>query len=50
MVVGGIDFTRGGFIESSVDIIVEGGVGGSRTYSTTMRFPTGMAAPHRHAA
>ncbi len=44
MVVGGIDFSRGGLIESSVDIIVEGGVGGSRTYATSMRFPTGMAA------
>lgn len=42
-VVGGLDFSRGGFIERSCDIIFEGGIGGSRTFATPVRFPTGMA-------
>ncbi len=43
LVAGGIDFSRGGFIESSIDLVVEGGVNGSNTYGTPVRFTTGMA-------
>lgn len=43
LVAGGIDFGNGGFIESSVDLIVEGGVNGSNTFGTPLRFTTGMA-------
>lgn len=46
-IAGGIDFSQGGFIDGSCDIIIEGGVGGSRTFATPVRFPTGMA---RHTA
>lgn len=42
-VVGGLDFSRGGFIEASCDIFIEGGVAGSRTFATAVRFPVGMA-------
>jgi hypothetical protein len=50
LIVGGIDFSRGGFIEASCDLIkedTEGGVTGSNTYGTDVRFPHGMAG---HAA
>lgn len=43
LVAGGTDFARGGFIEASVDLIVEGGLGGSRTFGTDVRFPHGMS-------
>jgi hypothetical protein len=43
VVVGGIDFSGQGALLSTVDVIVQGGVGGSQTFSTTVRFPTGMA-------
>ena len=43
LVAGGIDFSRGGFIEASIDLMVEGGVNGSNTYGTPLRFTTGMA-------
>lgn len=43
LVAGGIDFSNGGFIESSIDVIVEGGVNGSNTFGTPVRFTTGMA-------
>ena len=43
LVAGGIDFSRGGFIESSCDVVVEGGIGGSNTYAAAVRFTTGMA-------
>ena len=43
LVAGGIDFSRGSFLEASCDLIVEGGVGGSRTYQTSVRFTHGMA-------
>lgn len=43
LVAGGIDFSRGSFLEASCDLIVEGGVGGSVTYGTEVRFPHGMA-------
>jgi hypothetical protein len=44
LVVGGLDIQGGGIILSSCDLIVEGGLAGSGTYATTIRFPTGMAA------
>lgn len=43
LVAGGIDFSNGGFIESSCDVIIEGGVNGSNTFATPVRFTTGMA-------
>ena len=44
LVVGGIDFSRGNnWIDGTCDVVLEGGVGGSRTYATNLRFPTGMA-------
>ncbi len=43
LVAGGIDYSRGGFLEASVDLIIEGGLGGSRTFGTDVRFPHGMA-------
>ncbi len=43
LVAGGIDFSRGGFIEASCDVIVEGGIGGSNTFATDVRLGTGMA-------
>jgi hypothetical protein len=43
LVAGGIDFSRGGFIEASCDVIVEGGIGGSNTFGTDVRLGTGMA-------
>jgi hypothetical protein len=47
LVVGGLDFSNGGFIESSCDVVVEGGTGGANTYATDVRVGTGMA---HHAA
>ena len=47
LIAGGIDFANDGFVESSMDVVVEGGLGGSRTFATDVRFSTGMAA---HAA
>lgn len=43
LVAGGIDFSRGGFIEASCDVLVEGGLGGSNTFATDVRLGTGMA-------
>ena len=43
LIAGGIDFSRGGFIEASIDLVVEGGVNGSNTFGTPLRFNTGMA-------
>ncbi|MDA1193802.1 MAG: Ig-like domain-containing protein [Planctomycetota bacterium] len=43
LVAGGIDFSNGGFIESSCDLVVEAGVSGANTFATTVRFTTGMA-------
>ncbi len=42
LVTGGIDFSNGGFIEASCDVIVEGGIGGSNTFASAVRFGTGM--------
>jgi len=42
LVTGGIDFSRGGFIEASCDVLVEGGFGGSNTFASAVRFTTGM--------
>ena len=43
LVVGGIDQTPSGLILASCDLVVQGGVAGSRTFETLVRFPTGMA-------
>lgn len=43
LVVGGINFSNGGFIESSCDLLIEGGFGGSNTFPTLVRVGTGMA-------
>jgi hypothetical protein len=43
LIAGGINFSNGGFIESSCDLLIEGGAGGSNTYPTPVRFTTGMA-------
>lgn len=43
LVAGGIDFSNGSFILATCDLVVEGGVVGSETYATAVRFPTGMA-------
>ena len=42
LVVGGIDFGQG-LVLTSCDLIVQGGLAGSRTYVTTLGFPTPMA-------
>ena len=47
LIAGGIDFANGAFIESSVDVVIEGGLAGARTFATDVRFSTGLAA---HAA
>ena len=43
LAAGGIDFANGSFVLATCDLVVEGGVAGSETYATTVRFPTGMA-------
>jgi len=43
LVAGGIDFANGSFVLASCDLVVEGGVAGSETFGTSVRFPTGMA-------
>jgi len=43
LLAGGINFANGSFVLSSCDLVVEGGPGGSATYATSVRFPTGMA-------
>ena len=43
LVAGGIDFSNGAFVEASCDLLIEGGLGGSNTYATPVRFSTGMA-------
>ena len=43
LVAGGIDYGDRGLVLASCDLVVEGGVFGSATYATTVRFPTGMA-------
>jgi hypothetical protein len=42
-VVGGLDYSNGAFVLATCDLVLEGGVAGSETYSTQVRFPTGMA-------
>ena len=42
VVAGGIDNSNGGFLLASIDLVVEGGAAGSRTYPTGLRFPKGM--------
>ena len=43
LVAGGIDFSDGSMVLASCDLISEGGIAGSTTYATSVRFPTGMA-------
>jgi N-acetylneuraminic acid mutarotase len=43
LVAGGIDFSNGSFVLATCDLVVEGGVAGSETYATAVRFPTGLA-------
>lgn len=47
LVTGGIDFSDGGFLLGSCDVVIEGGVGGSRTFGTELRLATSTA---RHTA
>jgi len=42
IVAGGIDNSNGGFLLSTLDLVIEGGVAGSSTYPTPLRFPKGM--------
>ena len=44
LVAGGVDFSNRGLILGSIDLIVEGGVGGAQCYGTSARFAVGMAA------
>lgn len=41
LVVGGYEFGTG-FLSPTCDVVIEGGIGGSRTFGCEMRFPTGM--------
>jgi len=43
LVAGGLDYTNGNQVLPTCDLIVEGGLSGSTTYATDVRFPTGMA-------
>ncbi len=43
LVAGGVDWSNGGFVLATCDLLKQGGVAGSQTYSTAVRFPTGMA-------
>jgi hypothetical protein len=47
LVAGGFDLDRGFFLLHTLDLIVEGGVGGSRTFGTELTFPVPLAL---HAA
>ena len=43
LVAGGIDFTAGSAVLATCDLVVQGGVAGSRTYPTQVKFPVGLA-------
>lgn len=43
LVAGGVDFVDSGRLLSTLDLIVEGGTSGARTYATSLRFDVGMA-------
>jgi hypothetical protein len=43
LVAGGFDYGNGSFLLPTCDLVVEGGLAGSETFATTVRFPTGMA-------
>ena len=43
LVTGGFDTSQGFFMLHSIDIVIEGGIGGSRTYGTELRFAEGLA-------
>ncbi|MHC5011316.1 MAG: Ig-like domain-containing protein [Planctomycetota bacterium] len=42
LVAGGADTSRGFFLLSTCDLVVDGGPGGSRTFATDVRFPVPM--------
>lgn len=44
MVVGGVDFTNNGLLLASCDLVMETTGSSTRTFATSLRFPTGMAA------
>jgi hypothetical protein len=43
LVAGGIDFGAGSAVLTTCDLVVQGGVAGSRTYATQVKFPVGIA-------
>jgi hypothetical protein len=43
LVAGGVDFADGGVLLATCDLIVSGGLGGARTFTTPLRFDQGMA-------
>jgi hypothetical protein len=43
LVIGGIDLAHGATILATCDVIVQGGIAGSRTYGTSVRLPIGLA-------
>jgi hypothetical protein len=43
LVAGGLDYGNNSFVLATCDLVVEGGLAGSETYGTSVRFPTGMA-------
>jgi len=42
LIAGGIDFSSGSLTLASCDALIEGGIGGSRTFATELVFPHGM--------
>jgi len=44
LVVGGVDFSNNGLLLASCDLVMETTGASSRTFATSLRFPTGMAA------
>jgi hypothetical protein len=44
LVAGGIDITNHDLMLGSIDLVVEGGLGGVQTYPTVARFPFGMVS------
>lgn len=44
LVAGGVDFSNRGLLLASIDLVVEGGLGGAQCYGTPARFAVGMAA------
>jgi hypothetical protein len=42
LIAGGIDFSKGSLTLASCDALIEGGIGGSRTFATELVFPHGL--------